>query len=43
MAGVELNVPAPNFTLNNFAGKSVSLADFAGKKNVLVVLNRGFF
>lgn len=43
MSRVELNTKAPNFTLNDFNGKSVSLADFAGLKNVLVVFNRGFF
>lgn len=43
MARVELNIQAPDFTLNDFDGKNVSLADYAGKKNVLVVFNRGFF
>jgi peroxiredoxin len=42
MPRVELNTPAPDFTLNDFNGNSVSLSDFAGKKNVLVVFNRGF-
>ena len=43
MARVELNIQAPNFTLNDFSGKVISLSDFTGKKNVLVVFNRGFF
>lgn len=43
MAGIELNIQAPDFTLNDFNGKSISLSDFAGRKNVLVVFNRGFF
>jgi peroxiredoxin len=43
MARVEFNVQAPDFTLNDFNGKSVSLSDFISKKNVLVVFNRGFF
>ena len=43
MSRVELTTQAPNFTLNDFNGKSVSLTDFAGQKNVLVVFNRGFF
>lgn len=43
MPRVEINTPAPNFTLDDFKGRSVSLADFAGRKNVLVVFNRGFF
>jgi peroxiredoxin len=37
-----LNTPAPNFTLKDYKGESVSLADFAGKANVLLVFNRGF-
>ncbi|MGV8058199.1 MAG: hypothetical protein AB2L12_09280 [Smithellaceae bacterium] len=43
MSRVELNVQAPDFTLNDFNGKPVSLSNFAGQKNVLVVFNRGFF
>jgi mycoredoxin-dependent peroxiredoxin len=42
MARVELNVAAPDFTLDDFNGKSVSLSGFAGRKNVLLVFNRGF-
>jgi len=43
MSRVELNTAAPDFTLNDFTGKNVSLADFLNKNNVLVVFNRGFF
>jgi len=43
MARVELNVQAPDFTLNDFNGKSVALSDYINKKNVMVVFNRGFF
>lgn len=39
MARVELNVQAPDFTLNDFNGKSVSLSDYKNKKNVMVVFN----
>ena len=42
MARVELNTRAPGFTLLDFSGNSVSLSDFADRKNVLVVFNRGF-
>jgi len=42
MAGVELNTKAPEFSLQDFNGKTVSLSDFSGNKNVLIVLNRGF-
>jgi peroxiredoxin len=43
MARVELNRPAPDFTLPDLNGTKVALADFSGRKNVLVVFNRGFF
>jgi len=44
MARVELsvNTEAPDFTLADYNGQSVSLSDYAGKKNILVVFNRGF-
>jgi len=42
MAKVALNKPAPEFELRDYRGKSVKLADFRGKKNVLLVFNRGF-
>jgi len=42
MSSVELKALAPNFTLMNYQGEAVSLADFRDKKNVLLVLNRGF-
>lgn len=42
MARVDLNTLAPAFTLADFNGEPVSLADFTDQKNVLVVFNRGF-
>jgi hypothetical protein len=42
MARVELNNPAPDFSLRDFNGHDVSLSDYADQKNVLVVFNRGF-
>lgn len=42
MPRVALNQQAPDFSLPDFAGKMVSLADFRGKKNVLLVFNRTF-
>lgn len=41
MYQVDLNTPAPDFTLQDLQGNDVSLSDFLGK-NVLLVLNRGF-
>jgi peroxiredoxin (alkyl hydroperoxide reductase subunit C) len=42
MPRVPLNVPAPDFTLPDFTGEPVSLSDYRGSKNVLLVFNRGF-
>ena len=42
MPRVSLHVLAPEFTLPDFTGRTVSLADFRGSKNVLLVFNRGF-
>ncbi len=33
---------APDFTLTDTQGRTVSLSDFRGKSNVLLVFNRGF-
>jgi peroxiredoxin len=43
MSRVELNLPAPDFTLTDFNGNEVRLSEFQNKKNVLLVFNRGFF
>jgi len=43
MSSAELHTPAPDFTLIDFHGREVRLSDFRGKKNVLLVFNRGFF
>jgi peroxiredoxin len=42
MARVELNSIAPDFTLDDFNGQSVSLSDYKGEQNVVLVFNRGF-
>lgn len=42
MAKVQLNTPAPDFTLEDFNGRKVTLSDYQGKKFVLLVFNRGF-
>lgn len=39
---VQLNTPAPDFTLTDFEGRKVRLSEFQGKKFVVLVLNRGF-
>jgi len=42
MARVELDTDAPEFTALDLHGRTVSLSDFSGHKNVLMVFNRGF-
>ena len=42
MPRVSLNQIAPDFSLADYHGKQVSLADFRGRKNVLLVFNRTF-
>jgi peroxiredoxin len=33
---------APEFSLPDFSGNLVGLSDYRGRKNVLLVFNRGF-
>lgn len=40
--GVETNQKAPDFALKDYTGQVIRLSDFRGRKNVLLVLNRGF-
>jgi peroxiredoxin len=42
MPKVQLNSPAPDFSLADFHGKTRRLSDFLGVKNVILVFNRGF-
>ncbi|MBP1744885.1 MAG: alkyl hydroperoxide reductase/Thiol specific antioxidant/Mal allergen [Firmicutes bacterium] len=42
MASIEVNKPAPDFTLTDFEGNKFQLSSFRGLKHVLIVLNRGF-
>jgi peroxiredoxin len=42
MSRVSLNQTAPGFSLPDFADNMVSLSDFLGRKNILMVFNRGF-
>lgn len=42
MASVAVNMAAPDFTLNDFMGNPFTLSAYIGKKNVLLVMNRGF-
>jgi cytochrome oxidase Cu insertion factor (SCO1/SenC/PrrC family) len=38
---VKTGQAAPDFSLENFDGKPISLSDFRGKKNVILVFYRG--
>jgi len=42
MPRIEINAPAPEFTLTDYTGQIVRLSDYRGRKNVLLVFNRGF-
>jgi peroxiredoxin len=42
MTKVTLHTAAPDFSLADFNGSEVKLADYRGAKNVLLVFNRGF-
>ena len=42
MAKVSMNSPAPDFKLADYLGKPIRLSDFRGKKQVLLIFNRGF-
>jgi len=42
MPRVSLSAMAPEFSLPDFNGRPVSLSDYRGRKNVLLVFNRTF-
>jgi peroxiredoxin len=41
MPKVAIDLPAPDFTLADYTGKTIRLSDLRGR-NVLLVFNRGF-
>lgn len=43
MAQVAVDATAPTFTLTDYQGNEVSLEQFKGEQNVLLIFNRGFF
>ena len=42
MARVEINTPAPDFSLEDFQGRPIRLADYRQAQHVVLVFNRGF-
>jgi len=42
MPQIALDLPAPNFKLEDFEGEHIQLSDFKNLANVLLVFNRGF-
>ncbi len=42
MTNIKLNAAAPDFTLPDFTGRDISLSGFTGRKNILLIFNRGF-
>ena len=39
---VKIDSPAPDFGLDDYQGQPVRLSDYAGKKHVVLIFNRGF-
>ena len=42
MAKVQLNTPAPDFTLADFNGHETNLSHYRGENHILLIFNRGF-
>jgi peroxiredoxin len=42
MTKIDINTPAPDFSLDDFSGKPFKLSDLCGRKLVLLVFNRTF-
>jgi len=42
MSDITAGMKAPDFTLKDFQGREIKLADYLGKKIVVLVLLRGF-
>jgi len=42
MSTIEIDMPAPDFELEDFNGQKVKLSDYRGSKHVFLVFNRGF-
>ncbi len=42
MSKITLNKPAPDFTLSDFNGNELTLSDYRGQKNIVLIFNRGF-
>ena len=40
---IKAGQPAPDFTLEDMEGKSITLSDFRGKKTVVLVFYRGYW
>ncbi len=42
MKPVSVDMPAPDFALADFEGRTVRLSDYRGERHVVLVFNRGF-
>ena len=40
---IKVGQPAPDFTLEDMEGKSITLSDFRGKKTVVLAFYRGYW
>ena len=43
MPKVAINSTAPDFVLTDYQGRPVRLSDYRGRKQVVLVFDRGFF
>ncbi len=42
MGKIELNIPSPDFEIQDLNGENVILSSYKESKNVVLVFNRGF-
>jgi peroxiredoxin len=42
MVDIQKSTPSPDFTATDSVGRTIRLSDYAGKKHIILVFNRGF-
>jgi peroxiredoxin len=42
MPRVQVNTPAPDFSMPDLQGRTVTLSDYVDRRHVVMVFNRGF-
>ncbi len=43
MSKLAVGTPAPDFSLQSHTGETIRLQDYRGRKQIVLVFNRGFF